>query len=806
MKKHFPLRIVYLILSLISAVIIYFFYFKYIPFINTFNLILFPILFLVLLCTVYRVESGILVFVFIFPLINNLPYFFGIDWNIPHAPTALVLFLFFFLGWLIHSFLRPPQLDFSHPIFKPMVIFTLVVFISAVLTLARFTNFFPFLSNRIYELPVNINGVRVGGAVMSVIFSSLNYITGFLFFVILYQTIKTKEIFKKIMLVFSVSILISLFFALVQKYFSLSLGNTSFWINIERINATFKDPNSFGVVLSSYLPLVFGMIFFYNKKLRPFFIFLIIFGLFIFPSIGSRSGLLGLGISIFTFFILYFARSEISLKKKLMFVFSVFLASILVAGSFYFISSQSNLYKRIGWSIDVFNRQESLNKLFTRRLDFWTAGLNMVEDYPLTGVGIGSFIIELPNYLNQMGKPFRFTDSGENYFFQVGSELGLIGLIIILWLFYEIFKLMKKGWQEKEKKSKDKFILIGIISSIFSLFINYIFHSYIGAFAVKYFFWLLIAGLCVFSNKAEGSILFTRSNKKFLIITLVILIIFGAVNLVNTMGSLSLQFQAEKYGWDQNFGLYSAEKDDRGFLFNWAKRSAGISVDNLGPILIIPVLASHPDIKSNPVNVRIFLSDTYFRKNRLLKEIILRENKWVEFEYPVQNFNKDKIHLVFETDRTWQPLKYLNVMDSRHLAIGLGKEYFRYPHKIPEDRINKIERISWKSWEGKQKNRLWSNGEGRIEFESDEQKVAIRLNVKIQIAHDLGPYIILRMDEKVIGKCMLNEEGWRSIVFIQELSRGKHIFSVEYINDFHDIQKELDRNILLGDLEIVYLK
>ena len=78
---------------------LYIFYLKYVPLIKTFQLILMPILLAVFILATVNVQWGILFFIFSFPLINSLPYFFGIFENIPHAPTALVLFLFFFLGW-----------------------------------------------------------------------------------------------------------------------------------------------------------------------------------------------------------------------------------------------------------------------------------------------------------------------------------------------------------------------------------------------------------------------------------------------------------------------------------------------------------------------------------------------------------------------------------------------------------------------------------------------------------------------------------------------------------------------------------
>ncbi len=38
------------------------------------------------------------------------PNFFGIHEPLPHAPSALVLFLFFFLGWLVKEFFKEKKL------------------------------------------------------------------------------------------------------------------------------------------------------------------------------------------------------------------------------------------------------------------------------------------------------------------------------------------------------------------------------------------------------------------------------------------------------------------------------------------------------------------------------------------------------------------------------------------------------------------------------------------------------------------------------------------------------------------------
>lgn len=807
MNKNKKINYVFIFFLLVYLILFCFFYYKYVPLVKSFQMILVPILFIVLLFTSINIQWGILIFVFAFPLINNLSYFFGIDISIPHAPTALVLFLSFFLGWLIHQSFSYSNFRLNHPIFRPLILFSLVIFVSGAITFFRYANFFPLLSDNIHELIVNTRGVRSGGAFMSDVFNFLNYLTGFIFFFVLFNTIKSKEFLKRLLIVLSFAILISLLFSLVQRYYSISLGNTQFWVKFERINSTFKDPNSFAIYLCAFIPLVLGMTISFRKQLKLFFLFLIIFALFVFPALGSRSAFLGLGVSGITFFLLFLISERKNIKKKIIYGISSILIVTLIFLSFLFFSKQSVLYKRISWSLGIFSDKEIMNIVSSQKIDLWTVAFCMVKDYPLTGVGLGGFIVELPNYGELKKLVFGdYTDSAENYFFQVGSELGLIGLFLMFWLLFEIIKQMWRSCREFPVNNRDKFILFGAVSGIVSIFVNFFFHSYIGSFEVKYFFWFLVALVFFFSQDKAKSSPYQNFNYKFKIIAAVLLVLFGTVHLWNSVHNLSIKNRTEKFGWNQNYGLYKLEKDDRGFFFHWTRKSSGISIENVGQVLIIPMMASHPNISKIPVNVKIFLANHYFRKRKLIKEIVIKDNSWVDFEYLIPESTEKKIYLVFETNRTWQPLKYLGVPDPRWLAIALGEAWFKYPDELSEEKIKDIQTISYENWGGKHKDKLWSNDISDIKFSINQKNVALRLHVRGQKAFDLGPYIIIRLDDRIIGRAVLTENDWITLVFTPEISEGEHVFSVEFTNDFYKPELGLDKSVFLGDLEIIYIQ
>ncbi len=807
MKERIKLHPLFIYFTLAFIFGLCFFYLKYVPLIKPFQMALAPFLFITLITTSINIKQGILTFVFFFPLINNLPYFFGIDGSVPHAPTALVLFLFFFLGWMIHRSFFFSNVRFNHPVFKPLVLLSLIIIVSGIITFLRYGNFFPFLSGHINELVVNVNGVRAGGALMSVIFTSLSYLSGFLFFLILFNTIKSKAFLHKMLIVFSCSIFISLVFSLVQRYYSLDLGNTTFWVRLGQINSTFKDPNSFGIYLCASFPLILGMAVSFHKNLKPFFISLLIFILFAFPSTGSRSGILGIGVSIITFIVLFFITERRSYKKKIIYGTSLLLIFIFLFLSFLFVAKQSILYKRMQRSLDLFVNKESLNLLFSRKIDLWTLAFHMIKDYPLTGVGVGSYIVEFPNYAEEMKLSFGgYTDSAENYIFQVGSELGLIGLILICWIFFEVIRLIWRGRSKLLEDTKNKFILIGVISSLSAIFVNFLFHSYIGSFEVKFFFWLLIAMVIFLFDESKRSKIDGIFSQKFKLLALILTLFFGTVHLWNSTQSLSIQNRTERFGWDQDFGLYQLEEDYRGFSYRWTKKRAGIAEENLGSRMVIPLKASHPDINKVPVKVRVYSANQYFKKREMIEEIILKDPEWFYFKYAISEMFRDKIYLVFETDRTWQPLGSLGIPDPRHLAIGIGRVWFEYPTKFDEGKIKEVQKIPVESWEGEFKEKLWGNGISKMKFAVEEDNAAILLNLQTSTAYNLGPYIIIRIDGRIVGKCMINSDGLSSLAFTPGITQGEHVLSVEFINDIHVQKLNQDRNLILGDLEIVYLK
>lgn len=685
MSDRIQHRLIYSLLTCMYVLILYFFYIRYVPLIDSFQSILLPILFLIFCLTVFNLRWGTLFFVALFPLINNLPYFFGIYGAMPHAPTALVLFLFYFLGWLVNSLIHKPTFSSQRKIFRPLFLFSILVIVSGIITALRYANFYPFLTDYVYELITNAFGVTSGGAIMSVIFNSLNYLTGFAFFCLLLSIhhIYAEGFMERTVIVLCVSTFLSLSFGLFQRIFDLEFGNNLISINHGLINATFKDALSFGAFLSMVVPLFLGVFFAGRGAVRVFSLVVVILSLYMLFFAGSKSGFIGVILSLCLFFLLAikmtYKRKEkpifLSLRKiwSSPIVISVLILAIILG---YIIINKDLSNSKTITRLNYLFEHGVVNLTMKMRGPLWEAALLMMRDYPISGVGIGGYIIELANYSEMHRTAIQAPQSAENYFLQVGAEFGIIGLIVILWLFWEVLRQIKRRYLNLSPK-RVRFILIGAIAGIISFFVNIQFHTYIGSFEINYTFWLLAAFVYCLGHSEQEQEEKRLSGKKFVVLSVCVFILFSGTLLWNSTHSLSLKSRTEKFHLKQNFGFYELEKTPDGRRFRWTSSYGGLTLKIEKSVIQIPLLASHPDIERDPVKVKIYLIKDFFKQKILLDECVLTKSVWNTYEYLIpQDINKEVI-LLFKISRTWNPQKALGAPDPRNLGIAVGEIKFR---------------------------------------------------------------------------------------------------------------------------------
>jgi putative inorganic carbon (hco3(-)) transporter len=96
-------------------------------------------------------------------------------------------------------------------------------------------------------------------------------------------------------------------------------------------------------------------------------------------------------------------------------------------------------------STSKFEEDESANI----RLTLWTAGLHMIMDRPIIGVGVGCFSQAYGMKYRPPDQPPQWWEP-HNIFVQVTSELGFIGLAVFLWLLFLTFRENRRSREKLE--------------------------------------------------------------------------------------------------------------------------------------------------------------------------------------------------------------------------------------------------------------------------------------------------------------------------------------------------------------------
>jgi hypothetical protein len=651
-----------------------FFYIKYVPLVVPFQLVFLPLLLLVFFMTASEAQRGTLLFIFLFPLVNGLPYFFGIHEPLPHAPAALVLFLFYFQGWLIHFVIFKKKLSLPPRLFRPILLLSALILISAVITIFRYANFFPFGADSIYELTINAQGVTAGGAIMSVVFSALNYLTGFAFLAIILSSAYSAEFVRKSFSALTWSALLAMLFGLFQHFVNLNLGNNPTSITAGIINVTFKDALSFGAYLAMISPLLLAVAIISKGFLRLASSLAFLLSVYLAFFTGSKIGLFSLLLSLAVFLLLRraailqrlrtFRRLPLASLAAAAFLLLVIL---LMAGGVFPGTQRAKTLTRFG------DFRPNLEYRTTR---LWPMGLAMLKDYPLTGIGVGTYIVEVSNYAHRHHIDIQ-PESSENYFIQVASELGVCGILLILWILVEIIRLLRIRYREADQLTGQKVLLSGAISGLSAFGLLLLWHTYIGSYEVHYLFWLL-AGLVLRGGSGRAispkSAPFNRMTK---ISGAAFLVMFSAFFLWNATHSLSLEVQRQKLGLNRDFGLFGSEQTREGMAFRWTSRYGGLPVAIKERHMELTLLASHPDIQSHPVKVSLYLLKGFFRQKISLGAVLLTRPVWETFDFSVPWVGEEDVILFLKVSRTWNPQKISGAPDPRNLGVAIGPIRFR---------------------------------------------------------------------------------------------------------------------------------
>lgn len=123
------------------------------------------------------------------------------------------------------------------------------------------------------------------------------------------------------------------------------------------------------------------------------------------------------------------------------------------------------------------------DKTSTARLDYWSAGLDMMVKNPMLGIGYDAFPEHYDRYYKVHDGSFlmRRKEVAHNSMVEVGATIGIPALIVYLWMHWCVFKRGKRPKKPKADIGElDNFLLkfeIALKASVVTYFVGSIFMS-----------------------------------------------------------------------------------------------------------------------------------------------------------------------------------------------------------------------------------------------------------------------------------------------------------------------------------------
>jgi O-antigen ligase len=229
-------------------------------------------------------------------------------------------------------------------------------------------------------------------------------------------------------------------------YRYLVLGDFVLAEGVRRLRAVYASPNNLSLLLGRILPLAFAVLWAGRPRRRY------AYGLALLPLLlclfltYSRGGwLLSLPAGLL-------AIGWLRGRRTTLLVLLVLLLCLAVL-------------------LPVMGRQRFLSLLdfeqgtTFRRLKLWEAAWHMIQDYPLTGVGLDNFLYEYPNYM----LPEAWQEPGlshpHNLLLDFWTRLGLGGLLVLVWLLAAFFSLALRLYR-RLPEGNESAIILGWVASL----------------------------------------------------------------------------------------------------------------------------------------------------------------------------------------------------------------------------------------------------------------------------------------------------------------------------------------------------
>ncbi|MGI6424547.1 MAG: O-antigen ligase family protein [Tepidanaerobacteraceae bacterium] len=281
------------------------------------------------------------------------------------------------------------------------------------------------------------------------------YAAYFMVFYIASVLLENKRIVRLMVIALIISALLLSLYGIYQYFIGIPTAQA--WVDVKqfpelatRVYATLENPNVLAEYLGLAIPLALGL-FFSPGKIRQKTVLALVLSIMTLCIVltFSRGAWLGLAISFIVFALIK--------EPKLL----VILVVIAVLAPIFLPPVVTNRIASIG------SLEDSSNAY---RITIWIAALRMIRDYWLNGVGLGltAFSRVYRDYMIAGASAVH----AHNLYLQICLEMGILGLIALLWLAVKGFSNALTAVVDKDRIS---FVLSGVVAALAGHFFHGLF-------------------------------------------------------------------------------------------------------------------------------------------------------------------------------------------------------------------------------------------------------------------------------------------------------------------------------------------
>jgi len=264
-------------------------------------------------------------------------------------------------------------------------------------------------------------------------------------------------------------------------------------IGLPRPTAGFPNPNVFGIYMTAFTPLIFGLALLYFKGKKRLFMFL--------PAILGATGIYltlsrGAGLAIYSA-LLFLCLAG---RKKL---FAAGLIAILLIYPFVMPENIKQWAREVKYNPQVLLYSEE-------RISIQNNTINMIKHHPFIGVGVNTFSRNYGKYKTAEAEKYAHTPDtiyAHNIYLQMAGETGLLGLGVFLLFLFQVFRRAFKTLA-RLNDGYLKTTALSLIACMIAFLINGLTETSLYYSRVAMIFWYLIGmslALGKFANPSENA-------------------------------------------------------------------------------------------------------------------------------------------------------------------------------------------------------------------------------------------------------------------------------------------------------------